>query len=334
MTNSRLINGENTNRLFQRLALLTVIVVYLLIFIGGIVRSTGSGMGCPDWPKCFGSWIPPTDISQLPPNYQEIFGAKLKGEVEFNVFKTWTEYLNRLFGVFTGLFIFATLLASFYYIKRDRPVFYMSLVAFLLVGFQGWLGSKVVSAELAPWLVTLHMLLAIVIVYILLYVVARSYASRFSVESVVRSHIVHQWLVWTLLLSLLQVLLGTQVREAMDVVMQELGEAGREQWVDSLGIRFVIHRSYSLLLLGLHIGLCYKVLKSTSNKSIFYRLTVALLVLILIEIATGVLMAYWAVPAFAQPIHLTFATVAIGLQFVMLLLLNTNRLFRPSVLNI
>ena len=112
MTNSRLINPKNNNRLFQKLALLTVIVVYVLILIGGIVRSTGAGMGCPDWPKCFGSWVPPTDASQLPSNYQQIFGAKLKGEVEFNVFKTWTEYLNRLFGAFTGLVIFGTLLAS------------------------------------------------------------------------------------------------------------------------------------------------------------------------------------------------------------------------------
>ena len=127
MTNTRLINPKNNNRLFQKLALLTVSVVYVLILIGGIVRSTGSGMGCPDWPKCFGSWVPPTDKSQLPANYQEIFGAKLKGEVEFNVYKTWTEYLNRLFGAFTGLLIFGTLLAATPFLKRDRPIFYMSL---------------------------------------------------------------------------------------------------------------------------------------------------------------------------------------------------------------
>ncbi len=41
-------------------------------------------MGCPDWPKCFGSWVPPTDISQLPSNHKEIYGEKLKGEIEFN----------------------------------------------------------------------------------------------------------------------------------------------------------------------------------------------------------------------------------------------------------
>lgn len=332
MTNLRHINSDTNNRLFQKLALLTVAVVYILILIGGIVRSTGSGMGCPDWPKCFGSWVPPTEISQLPANYQEVFGAKLKGEVEFNAIKTWTEYINRLFGVFTGLLIFGTLLASIPFLKRDRPIFYMSLLAFLLIGFQGWLGSKVVSSELAPIMVTLHMLLAIVIVFVLIYTMARSFVGSIAIEEIKSKVFINKWLIWTLLLSLIQVLLGTQVREVMDVVMNELGEAGRNQWVDNLGLKFYIHRSYSILLFGLHVGFIYWLRKSIPQEGIIYKLSIALLAMVIVEIATGIILAYWSVPAFAQPIHLTLATIALGLQFVLLLLLNPEKVFNKGLL--
>jgi heme a synthase len=324
MINSTLISKLHSH--FRKLALLTVVVLYVLILIGGIVRSTGSGMGCPDWPKCFGQWVPPTDVSELPQDYQKIFGAKLKGEVNFNAVKTWIEYLNRLFGVFTGLFIFATLIASIPYLRRDKVIFYISLLAFLLVGFQGWLGSKVVSTELSPVLVTLHMMLAVVIVFLLLYVLARSYSGHLAIEQINSQAFLTNWLMATLIVSLIQICLGTQVREAIDVIARRFDD--KNIWIEQLGLSFYIHRSLSILILGLHIGLIYYLLKEIKTKGLLWKLSCLLFTVIACEIIFGIILAYWALPAFAQPVHLTLAIIAVGIQFVFILLLNVEKVFK------
>ncbi|MEQ8407904.1 MAG: COX15/CtaA family protein, partial [Gammaproteobacteria bacterium] len=90
-------------RRFRRMALITLSAVYLLILVGASVRASGAGMGCPDWPTCFGQWIPPTSEAQLPDNYQEIYAELGYGDTRFNVVKTWTEFANRLVGVTIGL---------------------------------------------------------------------------------------------------------------------------------------------------------------------------------------------------------------------------------------
>ena len=84
---------------YRRITIVTVSAVYFLILVGASVRASGAGMGCPDWPTCFGQWIPPTHESQLPANYQEIYANLGYAETRFNVVKTWTEYINRLIGV-------------------------------------------------------------------------------------------------------------------------------------------------------------------------------------------------------------------------------------------
>ena len=309
---------------FQSLVFLTIILVYLLILAGGIVRATGSGMGCPDWPKCFGRWIPPTEFSQLPSNYREIYGAKLKGEVEFNAVKTWIEYANRLLGVLVGFSVFGTLLASFTYWRKKKAVVWGSVAAFMLIGANGWLGSRVVATELAQYMITAHLFLAILVVFALLFTLVRSKGDYLSLTGQNSRQNGMRWLLFAVIgLTLTQLLLGTQVRGALDAVIKQVGYTHRESWISQIGLEFYIHRSFSLIILAVNLALIYQ-LRKGDRAGWFKWIPGVLLVFVVLEILTGVIMAYFGVPALLQPIHLLLAIGVVGLQFVTLLLLKVS----------
>lgn len=335
--------------------MITVIAVYFLILVGGVVRSTGSGMGCPDWPKCFGSWVPPTSVDQLPNDYQDIYLAKrvekndrfilqleklgfnkkadeirndksILIEEEFNAVKTWIEYVNRLIGAVIGILVILTLVRSIKLWALDKTITLLSVFNLLLVLFQGWIGSIVVSTNLLPWMITLHMMLALLIVCLLLYVHYRSYRLaypvRFKTEKPDRLFLI---LIIGFVLMLIQIVLGTQVREEIDAIAFAFGNMLRDQWIAGLGMEFMIHRSYSLVLLALHILFFYKIYKYSLRQVSLFRWSQFLMFLIGVEIASGVGMAYFGVPAYLQPVHLLVGSLIIGVQFVLLLQLKDQK---------
>ena len=340
-----------TLRAFYKLSLSTLVAVYVLILVGGIVRSTGSGMGCPDWPRCFGNWVPPTHVSQLPPNYKEIYAdyrhqknvrfakyLRMIGmgstadqllsdesvlvEADFNPTKTWIEYFNRITGVIIGFLIFLVFVYSLKFWRTDRKLTVISFLAFLLVGFQGWIGSFVVSTNLTPWTITVHMFLALVLVAMLVYLVHAASQNH----SVVYSATGYWWLMACIAVLLVQILLGTQVREAVDHVART---TAREDWIAAIDAEFAIHRSFSWLVLLLHVGLVFNLRKISALKGF----QIALIALILLTILTGVGMAWFGIPPFLQPVHLLLATICFGVQFLFLLRLSpdSDRDEQPSV---
>jgi cytochrome c oxidase assembly protein subunit 15 len=116
---------------------------------------------------------------------------------------------------------------------------------------------------------------------------------------------------------LVQILLGTRVRESIDSIMNVFP---RDSWITAIGNTFIIHRSFTWIVLILHIGLILNLRKTQGLKA--FPLT--LILLILGTILTGLGMAYFAVPAVLQPVHLLLATVSFGMQFLLLLKLKGN----------
>ncbi len=346
---------RNTSRYAQsygKLAVITIIAVYLLILVGGIVRSSGSGMGCPDWPKCFGQWVPPTDASQLPDDYQQVYLEKrlaknerlaallekigmtgtanalrteeaIQEESQFNVINTWIEYINRLVGVCIGLLIIATFLRSLKFWKSKKSITLLSAFAVVLVIFQGWLGALVVSTNLLPWMITIHMLPALLLVAVL------ELAAFSAVEPKIKPFAkagIAEAVVWlALVLTLVQVVLGTQVREAIDQVAASLAYQQRELWVERLdSTMFYIHRSFSWLLLAAHLFLLF--FSRQQAKGELSRWAAVLLVIVLVEAFIGIVLSYFGFPAVLQPLHLLLGTFLFGLQFYMLLLVRSSAL--------
>jgi len=233
-------------RKFLKVNRITIFVLFLVITAGGIVRSTGSGMGCPDWPKCFNRIIPPTDVAQLPAGYEqqyiagrakknerfakliERFGYKelaykirtdqsILAHEEFNVAKTWTEYINRLVGVAAGFCLLFSVIYSFAFVKNRRAIVSWSIINLFVVVLQAWLGSIVVSTNLTPWIITVHMLLALVIVGISIYTYYLAITLRNKSILPVRKGTFYKVLAGLSLgLLLVQVVIGTAVREQVD----------------------------------------------------------------------------------------------------------------------
>ena len=309
--------NEIAARRFRRLGMLTICAVYIVILAGGIVRASGAGMGCPDWPTCFGQWIPPTSETQLPANYHEIYAQRGYENTQFNPVKTWTEYTNRLVGVTIGFLIFLTALSSRIYLKTDKPVFYLAVTAFLLVGFQGWLGSTVVSSNLNPLKITIHMVVALLIVALLIYTITRSQRDTFaSIDLSVLPAKLPMVLNVVLIMSLVQITMGTQVREAVDFISHDLS-LERQFWREDFPIIFYVHRSFSSLILFTNAWLVWRLWQNVARNHPIVKVGFLLFGLIVTAILAGVSLDRLGMPPVAQPIHLLMANLILGTQFFM-----------------
>jgi cytochrome c oxidase assembly protein subunit 15 len=332
---------------FQSINLLTVLCLFVLILAGGVVRSTGSGMGCPDWPKCFDQYVPPTDASQIPAGYKDkyvkkrearnlkfahtldVFGytdlaLRIRNDKsilvpeEFNAAKTWTEYINRLIGVLSGFLLLFTAFFSFTYFKQKKRIVLLSILNVLLVVFQAWLGAIVVSTNLVPCIVTTHMLLALAILAISIYTYHQAKVIEGGVNIKAKSFAVLMAIA-ALVLSIVQITVGTEVRETVDAIAGRLQGQGRNTWLTDAGTIFYNHRDMAIAVLFANLILYAMIRKGFNRQSVQQQVMSFSFLIVMLQIVSGIILSYWSLPPYAQAIHIVLASLLFGAQFYLLL---------------
>ncbi len=134
---------------FQKLALLTAIATYVLVVWGGVVRVTGSGLGCPDWPLCYGQVLPPADDATA-----------------------WIEWFHRTLAAVVGLLVVGVWLGAVLYHRR-RAIVLPATAAVVFTGFQAYLGKITVETGNSGESVTAHLAMAMIVLAALIHIAVR-----------------------------------------------------------------------------------------------------------------------------------------------------------------
>ncbi|WP_397445651.1 heme A synthase [Polaribacter sp. R77954] len=323
---------------FPKIVQLAIISLYLIFLAGAIVRMTGSGMGCPDWPKCFGYYIPPTSESQITWKPNAVFKKGfiiIKDEALFvaekdlitsatfnadhwaeytkhdynlfNTFHTWTEYINRLVSVLAGFVFLFLIYASTKFWRENKTITLLSFGAFLLMLFEAWLGKTVVDTNLTPTIITIHMVIGLIIIAILLRIkFIISDKKTFTYNS-----LFNKLLIASVIFSLIQIAMGTQVRQFIDEQVKQFGFENKNYSLMNPSFKFYFHRSFTIAIVLVNLGMFY----INQAKNLGYKLVNWIVFLIFLETITGILMYYAEFPMGTQAVHLLSGAFLFGLQF-------------------
>lgn len=338
-----------SEKFFRKVGLLTVASILFLIFIGGLVRITGSGMGCPDWPKCFGYYIPPTDISELTwtPQHEFSKGQMIIKEEKlwvaqgnfttlqqynpsnwteytkhdyalYNPVHTYIEWVNRMVSVFVGLFMILTVLSSFQYWKKQKSIVFLCIASFLLTLFQAWLGAKVVESNLNGLKISIHMLFALVVVGFVMIAVFKNHVAQ-GLDRINGLRWFKALVYGVIALTLLQIFYGTLVREAVDT-WKAKADANGYSWVSMVDDVLASHKSLSVFVMAAMLLLYFMVSNRLKKNNKVTRWVAIGMVLAAIQIGLGSVNIFFNMPAVSQVMHVTLAGLLIASQFYVAIL--------------
>lgn len=284
-------------------------------------------MGCPDWPRCFGLLAPPTCACQLPANYQDIFLQKRIAKVEkftatldklgfhakaqqirqdknvylpeaFNAQKAWIEYINRIFGVISGLLMLLFALLSIRH-RKVKGVLLYAMMGLIMLVLNAWLGSIVVATNLLPGIVSVHFMLSFLCIFFVL--VSMHRLQNFQSESAHPQS--RKWWLVLFISLMVEVLLGTWAREQVELLTYtghlQL-ENGMLDYI-AMGIWFAVHR---FLPGAIFLGAGWMYFQQKKISAITARPFMLLAAFSLFQICFGAFNIVFALPPWSQIIHI------------------------------
>ncbi|MFC0016899.1 COX15/CtaA family protein [Roseibacillus persicicus] len=309
---------------FRRMVTGVLAFVVLLVFVGAIVRATGAGLGCPDWPKCWGQLIPPWKVEQV--DLSKINYERFEKKAErlgrdpstvtpehilenFNPVHTWTEFVNRLTSLPVGFFALGAVVTSFLLPmgKSRRKMIVLSFLSLFIILVNAVMGAMVVYSGLKPGIITLHLALAMILIFILVYC-RREVSDQPAFESGRRV----APLVWGLLaLVVVEGILGSQVRELTDMLARSHKGEIRSQWIWELeqSAVYLVHRSFSWLIVILMGVVGWK----TWKLGIFEKRAKLMTGLVFAMMVMGVILAQVGVYPWVQVLHVGVAAIMVTL---------------------
>lgn len=320
---------------YTKLAVAALVSVLVLIFVGATVRVTGAGMGCPDWPTCWGLLIPPTHVDEVDFGKLDIEKFQRKAErmgrdpstiseeslrAEFNPRHVWTEFTNRLFALPVGFFALATFIASFRFRKNRPHLFWFSFAALLLVLTNAWMGARVVYSGIAPGVLSTHLALAMALIGVLTYCVWAGPERPHKVKMTGSARLMRITVLSLLIMVVIEGILGTQIREMTDELAKAHLDSPRETWIGELeqNMTYFIHRSFSWVLLLVTV-IAYSLAKRHQPDGPTASQT-GVMAIMFAQMLLGVVMAQIHIYSWAQVLHVGLAGVLLALVFHWLLI--------------
>lgn len=312
--------------MYRKLLLLATVFTLIVVVVGAYTRLTDSGLGCPDWPGCFGQLTAPDSAADIARAEQRFPGAEIDST------KGWIEMIHRYLAGILGLLILAIAVTAWMQRLRapapgaaastDSPWLATAVVG--LVGVQAMLGMFTVTMLLKPAIVTLHLLGGMLILSVLFRMTIGEFVDRDRV-AIDRAARLAPWMAGGIALLVGQIALGGWVSTnyaaltcldfptchgawvpPMDFdhgfhVLRDLGEGpdGTPLSHEALNAIQWAHRVGALLVTAWLGVLGVLALQVPGLR----RAAVALLVLLAAQVTIGILNVVWLLPLWLATLH-------------------------------